>query len=150
VKSVIARNKLKDGQLKLELTESIVMENPEHAAKIMNRLRESGAGLAMDDFGTGYSSLSYLQRLPFDTLKVDHSFVRETGNGARPLILKSIIGLAHDLKMKVIAEGAESDRDASELAKLGCEFAQGFYFGRPMSASDATRLLAYNVQNRQA
>jgi diguanylate cyclase (GGDEF)-like protein/PAS domain S-box-containing protein len=150
VKSVIARNKLKDGQLKLELTESIVMENPEHAAKIMNRLRESGAGLAMDDFGTGYSSLSYLQKLPFDTLKVDHSFVRETGNGARPLILKSIIGLAHDLKMKVIAEGAESDRDASELAKLGCEFAQGFYFGRPMSASDATRLLAYNVQNRQA
>ena len=74
--------------------------------------------------------------------------MRENGNGARPLILKSIISLAHDLRMGVIAEGAETDRDASELAKLGCEFAQGFYFGRPMSATDATRLLLYNVSNR--
>ena len=148
VKSVISRNKLENAQLKLELTESIVMENPEHAAQIMTRLKDSGAGLAMDDFGTGYSSLAYLQKLPFDTLKVDHSFVRENGNGARPLILKSIISLAHDLRMGVIAEGAETDRDASELAKLGCEFAQGFYFGRPMSATDATRLLLYNVSNR--
>lgn len=141
LRTVLSRHSVLRGTLKLELTESLVMDNPEHAAQMLLRIRELGAGLALDDFGTGHSSLAYLQRFPFDTIKIDRSFVRTTPKGTRPILLRSIIGLAHDLGMEVVAEGAETDSDAVELYQLGCEYAQGYAFGEPMTPEAAGKLL---------
>ena len=141
LRAVLARPGVARGTLKLELTESAVMENPERAAQILKRLRDLGAGLALDDFGTGHASLGYLQRFPFDTIKIDQSFVRANARGTRPVILRSIVGLAHDLGMDVVAEGAGNDSDAADLYQIGCEFAQGFAFGHPVSADQAQQLV---------
>jgi diguanylate cyclase (GGDEF)-like protein/PAS domain S-box-containing protein len=141
LRTVTARSGLARGTLKLELTESLVMENPEHTAQMLQRIRDLGAGLVLDEFGSGHASLAYLQRFPFDTIKIGQSFVRTNGKGSRPAVLRSIIALAHDLGMEVVAEGAETDSDAVELSQLGCEYAQGNYFGEPMSADDAKALL---------
>ncbi|WP_407664530.1 EAL domain-containing protein [Microvirga pudoricolor] len=145
VKAVIARTGVLPGSLKIEMTESIVMENPEYSAQMLMRLRDLGAGLSLDDFGTGYSALSYLQRFPFDTIKVDQSFVRQMANG-KPVILRSIVKMAHELGMEIVAEGAETESEAIELYQLGCEYAQGPVFGEPMSTHQARQLVGAGTQ----
>jgi len=141
VKAVLSRSSLAPGTLKLELTESLVMSNPEYSAKVLERLKGLGAGLSLDDFGTGHSSLSYLQRFPFDTIKIDQSFVKPNGQSARPVLLRTIVAMGKDLGMSIVAEGAENENDALELYQLGCEFAQGYFFGHAMSGDEATKVL---------
>jgi len=134
VKAVLARTGVAPETLQLEITETLVMQNPEYSAKVLTRIRELGASLALDDFGTGYSALAYLQRFPFDTIKIDKSFVRPNGSPARSILLRSIVSMAHDLGMEVIGEGAETEAEIMELMEAGCEYAQGFVYGRPMTA----------------
>ncbi len=148
VKAVLQETELPNGTLKLELTESLVMENPEQSSRILQEIRDLGTGLSMDDFGTGYSSLSQLMRFPFDTIKIDRSFVANREGAGRPVILRSIVGMAHDLGMEVVAEGAEDENDVLELLQLGCEYGQGFVFGEPVNATNMDRVLKLDRANR--
>src|SRR5262249_2778764 len=111
LRTVLARSGLARGTLKLQLTDALATDNPEPAAQRLQRVRDRGAGLALDAFGAGPSSLSYLRRFPLAPIKIDQSCVRTAAKGKRPVILRSIISLAHDLGMEVVAEGAESDSD---------------------------------------
>jgi diguanylate cyclase (GGDEF)-like protein/PAS domain S-box-containing protein len=143
IRHILGRNIVPKGSLRLEVTESLVMENPEQATEILEWLRGAGAELALDDFGTGYSSLAYLQRFPFDTIKVDRSLVQAHGEsgGAGSAIVRSIVALAHELGKNVVAEGVETAEDVAFLRSISCQYAQGFYYGEPMSERDVLQLL---------
>ncbi len=140
VRSVIARSNLKPRCLRLELTESLVMDNPEQTAHVLTKLKQLGIGLSLDDFGTGYSSLSYLTRFPFDTIKIDKSFVDDT-SPKRTVLLRSMINMAHELGLSVVAEGITDQSDALELRQMGCEYVQSFAFGAPIAGDAVLKLL---------
>ena len=142
VENTLADSGIRPETLKLEITESTAMENAEHTINLLNRLKHIGVQLSMDDFGTGFSSLSYLQRLPFDTLKIDRSFVYSVGeNGENSEILQTIISLAKNLKMRVIAEGIETNSQLAVLQNLGCDYGQGYLLAKPKSKEETEKLL---------
>jgi EAL domain-containing protein (putative c-di-GMP-specific phosphodiesterase class I) len=149
VSSVLARSGIRPRCFRLELTESLVMDNPEQSAHVLRRLSDLGIGLSLDDFGTGYSSLSYLTRFPFDTIKIDRSFVDDT-SPKRDVLLKSMVGMAHDLGLSVVAEGVTDDSDALKLRQMGCEYVQSFSFGPPLAAEATLRLLKEQYPVTQA
>jgi len=133
---------LEPRSLKIEITESEMMQNPEAVSEILHQLNAYHIETCLDDFGTGYSSLSYLQRLPITFLKIDQSFVRRLGEEDDALaIVKTIIMLAHQLGRQVIAEGVETREHLGLLRSLACEYAQGYLFAKPMPESDINDLL---------
>jgi diguanylate cyclase (GGDEF)-like protein len=128
--------------LRLEITETALMDNPNEAAKLLSELRTFGTKIYLDDFGCGYSSLSHLAKLPVDALKIDRSFVKNLLQPDRPAIVESILALARTLNTRVVAEGIEEEQQAQELERLGCTHAQGFLFSRPLPVNAAEELIA--------
>jgi EAL domain-containing protein (putative c-di-GMP-specific phosphodiesterase class I) len=138
----IAETGVDPTRIKLEITESMLMHQPEQAIAALHECKARGLSIAVDDFGTGYSSLSYLHKFPIDTLKIDRSFVSEMEQVPVSLeIIRSIIGLAKQLTISVVAEGIEDERSAVRLQELGCQFGQGYTFFRPMEQGPAIDLI---------
>ena len=142
IKDALETSKLNPHCLKLEITESVVMENAEAAAQMLKQLRSLGVQLSIDDFGTGYSSLSYLHRFPLNYLKIDRSFVMRLTTDNDNAIVRTISTLARNLGMEVIAEGIETEEQFQQLKMLGCEYGQGYLFSRPVSNDGVEHLLA--------
>src|SRR5205823_3071506 len=126
---------------KLEITESMVIENIDTTVELLTQIRALGVELSIDDFGTGYSSLSYLHRFPINTLKIDRSFISQMRSTENSEIVRTIITLARSLEMDVVAEGVETAEQLEQLRALACDYAQGYLFSRPLAANDAARLL---------
>ena len=143
VAASLARHDVPGNRIKLELTESALIDDPDGITRIMAELKELGTEIAMDDFGTGYSNLAYLQKLPIDLLKIDRSFVMGMlGDRDKIAIVKAVLSLAQALGMKTVAEGVESAEQAQMLGALGCDYGQGYFYARPLEAEDAYTLLA--------
>jgi diguanylate cyclase (GGDEF)-like protein len=140
VRALISKTQINPAQLKLELTESFMMENPEQSRLVLDKLKETGITLALDDFGTGYSSLAYLTQFPFDMIKLDKALVCDLSDKGT-VLLRSIIAMARGLEMTVVAEGIRADEDALDLAKMGCQFGQSYLFGPPAASDAMLRLL---------
>jgi diguanylate cyclase (GGDEF)-like protein/PAS domain S-box-containing protein len=142
ISAALRESGLRPANLKLEITESMVMENFDTAIDMLTQLRGLGVGLSIDDFGTGYSSLSYLHRFPIDTLKIDRSFVTQmTDNTENAEIVRTIVTLARSLSMDVIAEGVESREQLRRLRDLGCDYGQGYLFSKAVGESQALEIL---------
>jgi EAL domain-containing protein (putative c-di-GMP-specific phosphodiesterase class I) len=145
VTSLLLELGLPPSALKLELTESTVMGDPSAAVEMLQEIKTLGVSLAIDDFGTGYSSLSYLHRFPLDTLKIDRSFIsgisdgEQSGDGSE--IARTILPMAKNLNLDVVAEGVETGEQLALLKKLLCKYGQGYYFSKPLSAEETEQLL---------
>jgi len=148
---ILQETGLESCYLKLEITESAIMENADSVKEILQQLKDRQIQLSIDDFGTGYSSLSYLHRFPVDTLKIDRSFVDQMSHSAENVgIVQAIVTLAHTLKMTTVAEGIENARQLEQLKALGCQFAQGYFFAPPLAAPAISDAIAVErLSNRQ-
>lgn len=133
IKQTVQQSGLRPADLRVEITETALLDSPGEAAEVLRELRDFGVKVYLDDFGTGYSSLSHLHKLPVDALKIDRSFVNSLLRPGRPAIVESILALARTLNTSVVAEGIETEVEARELERLGCTHAQGFLFSRPLS-----------------
>jgi EAL domain-containing protein (putative c-di-GMP-specific phosphodiesterase class I) len=143
VRTVLQESGLDPATLELEITESVFLKDADYAIETLGRLDEIGVRVAIDDFGIGYSSLNYLKLLPASTLKIDRSFVRLINRNQRDTAIASaIVAMAHSLNMKAIAEGVETVEQWEALRRLGCDEMQGYLFSQPLSANDATAMLA--------
>jgi diguanylate cyclase (GGDEF)-like protein len=147
ISDCINRNNVSPALLKLEITESDVMTNPESTVQKLRLMKELGVAILVDDFGTGYSSMSYLQRFPIDTLKIDRSFVGQVDQNANRVIVRTIVNLAHSLGLSVVAEGVETEEQYRILQEMGCEFAQGYHFSRPIFLNQAENLILGALKN---
>ncbi|WP_051906387.1 EAL domain-containing protein [Methylomarinum vadi] len=149
IMSLLSAYRITADRIILEITESSIMSRPEQALKILTKLHGVGVKLSIDDFGTGYSSLAYLKQLPIAELKIDKTFVTDlAGNENDEVIVKSTIGLAHNLGLVVVAEGVEDKAALDRLIQLHCDMAQGYYLSRPLSAERMTAILLAQVTNR--
>jgi predicted signal transduction protein with EAL and GGDEF domain len=147
IEEVLHESQINPWHLKLEITETVVMENPELAAVTLAKLRSLGVRLSIDDFGTGYSSLSYLNRFPVDTLKIDRSFVTSMNEADENLqIVKTIVTLAGNLGMQVVAEGVETEEQLEQLRSLKCQYGQGYLFSRALEATEADLFVLNSVR----
>ena len=142
ISQVLEETGLAPESLKLEITESSLIENPETAAATLKLLKDLGMRISLDDFGTGYSSLSYLHRFPIDTIKIDRSFITRINLSKNSEIVRAIITLARNLGMEVIAEGVETDEQISRLTGMNCGYVQGYMFSKPLPGDDIRELLA--------
>jgi diguanylate cyclase (GGDEF)-like protein len=147
VRQALSAAQLQAGDLRIEITESTLVENPEIADVVLRELRAIGVKVYLDDFGTGFSSLSHLHRFPVDTLKIDRSFIASLSAGKRePAFVESIVALAKMLGTNVIAEGVETEAQLQELVRLGCEEAQGFLFAGPLPPRTAEAMIARGAE----
>jgi EAL domain-containing protein (putative c-di-GMP-specific phosphodiesterase class I) len=146
IAQILAKEELKANNLSIEITESVIMQEGPAGFAMLSRLKQLGIQVEIDDFGTGYSSFYYLQQLPIDSLKIDRAFVahigqRVNGNGTGSEIVQTIISLAHQLGLKVIAEGVETQEQLVSLGQLECQFAQGFLLAKPLSTQLVHQLI---------
>jgi EAL domain-containing protein (putative c-di-GMP-specific phosphodiesterase class I) len=148
VREALQAAQLPPARLRIEITESVIMEHAEAAAMRLRELRDLGVQLDMDDFGTGYSSLSYLQRFPLHAVKIDRSFIERMRGGQNAEIVRAILTLGRNLGLEVIAEGVETGEQDALLVEMGCPQAQGFLFSRPIPADEAGRLISAGVPAR--
>nr|WP_227873331.1 EAL domain-containing protein [Aphanothece sacrum] len=142
IDTILEKTGLESNYLKVEITESLLIENTAIATIILKKLRERNIAICLDDFGTGYSSLSYLHRFPVDTIKIDRSFINRIGEpDAKLEIVQSIITLAHNLGMNIVAEGIETQEQLTYLQSLQCDFGQGYFFSKPLNKEQTETLL---------
>jgi EAL domain-containing protein (putative c-di-GMP-specific phosphodiesterase class I) len=137
----VINEKVNPNQIMIGITESIIMESTSFVTESLNKLREVGFQIAIDDFGTGYSSFKYLEELPLDLIKIDQSFTQSLHKTRTRAIVQSIVSLAHNLQLEVLAEGVETKEQSSILQEMECHYLQGYYYGRPAVINEVTPFL---------